>query len=114
MSGLSEEETPLYAVVRDRSRCLNLEPGQETWVDLLDLKEGAEVVFDQVQLLKREDGSLAVGSPTVKGARVVAEVLGHERDEKIRVSFYRRRKSSRKQSGHRQSYTRIRVKEIRA
>ena len=83
-------------------------------MDLLDLKEGSEVVFDQVQVLKRDDGSVAVGSPTVAGARVVATVLGHERDEKIRVSFFRRRKSSRKQNGHRQAYTRIRVQEIRA
>lgn len=103
----------MYAVVRDRSRCLNLEPGQETWVDLLDAAPGAEVSFDQVQLLKRQDGSVAVGAPTVPGAKVVAEVLGHDRDAKIRVSFYRRRKSSRWARGHRQSYTRIRVKEIR-
>jgi len=103
----------LYAVVRDRSRCLSLEPGQEVWVDLLEVQPGAEVTFDEVQLLKRQDGSVAVGAPTVKGAKVLAEVLGHVRDEKIRVFFYRRRKSSRKQRGHRQSYTRIRVKEIR-
>ncbi len=102
----------MYAVVRDRSRCLNLVPGQEAWVDLLDAEPGAEITFDEVQLLKRKDGSVAIGTPGVKGARVVATVLRHERDEKIRVSFYRRRKASMKQRGHRQSYTRIHVKEI--
>ncbi len=103
----------MYAVVRDRSRCLNLEPGQEAWVDLLEAAPGAEVTFDHVQLLKRKDGTVAVGAPLVAGAKVVAEVLGHIRDEKIRVSFFRRRKSSRWARGHRQPYTRIRVKEIR-
>lgn len=102
----------MYAVVRDRSRCLNLAPGQEAWVDLLDVEPGAEITFDEVQVLKREDGSVAIGAPAVAGARVVATVLGHEKDQKIRVSFYRRRKASMKQRGHRQSYTRIRVKAI--
>jgi len=103
----------VYAVVRDRSRCLHLQPGQEAWVDLLEAKAGSEITFGEVQLLKREDGSVTVGSPSIAGASVVAEVLGHEKDEKIHVFFYRRRKSSRKQKGHRQTYTRIRVKEIR-
>ena len=103
----------MYAVVRDRSRCLSLEPGQEVWVDLMETQPGAQVVFEEVQVLKRQDGSVVVGAPTVVGAKVLAEVLGHVRDEKIRVSFYRRRKSSRKQRGHRQAYTRLRVKEIR-
>ncbi|MDA1260629.1 MAG: 50S ribosomal protein L21 [Planctomycetota bacterium] len=102
----------MYAVVRDRSRCLNLTAGQEAWVDLLDVEPGAEITFDEVQILKREDGSIAVGTPAVAGARVVATVIRHEKDEKIRVSFYRRRKASMKQRGHRQAYTRIRVKEI--
>lgn len=82
-------------------------------MDLLEAEAGSEVVFDEVQLLKRQDGSVAVGSPSIQGARVTAEVLGHEKDEKIRVFFYRRRKSSRKQRGHRQAYTLIRVKEIK-
>lgn len=102
----------MFAVVRDRSRCLNLQPGQEAWVDLIEAQAGSEIIFDEVQLLKREDGTITVGSPSIQGVRVTAEVLGHEKDEKIRVFFYRRRKSSRKQSGHRQAYTRIRVKEI--
>lgn len=103
----------MYAVVRDRSRCLHLAPGQEAWVDLLDAEPGAEVTFGEVQLLKREDGSVAVGAPAVSGASVVAEVIGHDKDRKLVVSFFRRRKASRKRTGHRQAYTRIRVKEIR-
>lgn len=75
---------------------------------------GSEHVFDRVSLLKKEDGTVLVGSPDVDGASVVAEVLGEEKDRKIRVLHFRRRKSSRDVRGHRQTYTRIRVKEIRA
>ncbi|MCH2112282.1 MAG: 50S ribosomal protein L21 [Planctomycetes bacterium] len=104
----------MYAIVRDRSRCLTLSTGLELWVDHMSGAEvGSDLVFDQVQLMKKEDGSVEVGTPCVEGASVVAEVLGDEKDKKIYVQHFRRRKSSRDRNGHRQTYTRIRVKEIR-
>ena len=103
----------MYAIVRDRSRSLTLTPGEDLWIDRLPGAEpGAEHVFDQVNLVKGEDGTVRVGTPTVDGASVTAEILGDERDEKIVVATFKRRKSSRRRMGHRQTYTRIRVKEI--
>ncbi len=104
----------MYAIVRDRSRCLTLTPGEELWIDRMPAVEpGSELVFDAVQLLKKEDGTVEVGTPHVEGASVVAEVIGEVLDKKIRVATFRRRKSSRSSVGHRQPYTHIRVKEIR-
>ena len=102
----------MYAIVRDRSRCLTLKPGDDLWIDLMPETEG-DLVFGDVQLLKREDGSVEVGTPHLEGVSVLAEILGEVKDEKIRVSTFKRRKSSRRTVGHRQRYTRIRVKEIR-
>lgn len=107
------EESLLYAIVRDRSRSLTLTLGQELWVDTLAAEPGSEHVFDHVSLLKQEDGSVVVGTPQVDGASVVTEVLGDEKDKKIYVQHFRRRKGSRDRNGHRQTYTRLRVKEIR-
>ena len=105
----------MYAIVRDRSRCLTLTPGDDLWIDRMSTAEaGSELVFDQVQLLKKEDGSIEVGTPTVDGASVVAEIVGEVLDKKITVAKFRRRKSSRSSVGHRQKYTHIRVKEIRS
>lgn len=104
----------MYAIVRDRSRCLTLKPGEDLWIDRMPSAEpGSELVFDSVQLLKKEDGSVEVGTPHVSGASVVTEVVGEVLDKKIRVATFRRRKSSRSSVGHRQQYTHIRVKEIR-
>lgn len=104
----------MYAIVQDRSRCLTLKPGDELWIDRMPGAEvGSELVFDRVALLKQEDGSVQVGTPAVEGASVSAEILGEEKDEKIHVRTFKRRKNSRRHIGHRQSYTRIRVKEIR-
>lgn len=105
----------MYAIVNDRSRSLTLKQGEDIWVDVLPgASEGSEHIFDEVQLLKTEDGKVVVGRPTVEGASVVAEVLGEVKDKKIHVLRFRRRKNSRSRTGHRQSYTHIRVKEIRS
>jgi len=104
----------MYAIVRDRSRCLTLNPGQELWIDRCpDLEPGGEITFDQVHLLKKDDGSIEIGSPTVEGASVIAEVLGEAKDSKIYVATFKRRKTYRRRVGHRETYTRIRVREIR-
>jgi len=105
----------MYAIVKDRSRNLTLTLGQELWVDLLSGSEpGSDHVFEQVNLLKKEDGSIVIGAPVVNGASVVTEVLGNEKDKKIEVVHFRRRQNSKNRNRHRQTYTRIRVKEIRS
>jgi large subunit ribosomal protein L21 len=104
----------MYAIVRDRSRCLTLRAGDELWVDRMpDAVAGSELVFDQVQLLKKEDGSVAVGTPHIDGASVVAEVVTEVKDKKIHIQTFKRRKDTHRRMGHRQLYTAIRVKEIR-
>ncbi|MCX8228789.1 MAG: 50S ribosomal protein L21 [Planctomycetota bacterium] len=104
----------MYAIVKDRSRCLTLQPGEELWIDRMPTAEpGSDLIFDQVQFLKKEDGSMEVGTPLVKGATVVAEIVGNVKDKKLFVATFKRRKNSRKRTGHRQGYTHIRIKEIR-
>jgi len=78
-----------------------VEEGQELYVEKL------EVVFDEVLYV---DGK--VGTPTVKGAKVVAKVLKHGKQKKILVFKYKPKKKYRKTQGHRQPYTKILIKSI--
>ena len=55
-----------------------------------------------------------VGDPVVKGARVVCRVMAHDRGRKLYVLTYKAKKNERRKIGHRQQYTRLRVKKIRA
>ena len=56
---------------------------------------GAEVIFDHV-LLSATDGKVKSGQPTVKGAKVVAEIVRHGKHEKIIVFKFKRRKTYRR------------------
>ena len=84
-----------------------VEEGQELYVEKLDQEENSEIVFDEVLYV---DGK--VGTPTVKGAKVVAKVLKQGKQKKILVFKYKPKKKYRKTQGHRQPYTKILIKSI--
>jgi large subunit ribosomal protein L21 len=99
----------MYAIIAADGRQYKVQSGDEIQVDL---REGAQVgdtvTFDQVLLVSGE-GGVKVGKPSVAGASVAAEVLGEEQGEKIYIQKMRRRKNFRRRTGHRQSYTRVRI-----
>ena len=84
-----------------------VEEGQELYIEKLDNEVESEVVFDEVLYV---DGK--VGTPTAKGAKVVAKVLKHGKQKKILVFKYKPKKKYRKTQGHRQPYTKILIKSI--
>ena len=84
-----------------------VEEGQELYIEKLDNEVDSEVVFEEVLYV---DGK--VGTPFVKGAKVVAKVLKHGKQKKILVFKYKPKKKYRKTQGHRQPYTKILIKSI--
>ena len=84
-----------------------VEEGQELYVEKLNNEVDSEVVFDEVLYV---DGK--VGTPYLKGAKVVAKVLKHGKQKKVLVFKYKPKKKYRKTQGHRQPYTKILIKSI--
>jgi large subunit ribosomal protein L21 len=101
----------MYAVFRTGGKQFRAEPGGRLRVPTLEADEGASVTFDDV-LLYSDGEEVKVGRPTVEGATVKAEVLGHGRGKKVIVFKRKRRKGYRRKQGHRQNYTEIQVDEI--
>jgi large subunit ribosomal protein L21 len=65
-------------------------------------------------LAYRDDAGLRLGQPMLAGASVTAEVLGPEQGPKLVVQKFRRRKNSRRKTGHRQLYTSVKIEKITA
>ena len=102
----------MYAIVEMMGQQFKVETGTKVFVNRMDTEKGAEVTFENV-LLVDEDGKVKVGTPNVKGAKVVCEVLDNEcRGEKVLVFHKKRRKGYKKLNGHRQDLTNLLVKEI--
>ncbi|MEM9409566.1 MAG: 50S ribosomal protein L21 [Planctomycetota bacterium] len=101
----------MYAIVADGGRQYKVEEGQTLEIDFRELEEGAEFKFDRV--LAVSDGeNFKLGSPTISGASVVAKVLGNTKGEKIYVQKFRRRKNSKRRTGHRQKYVKVEISSI--
>lgn len=101
----------MYAIIKDGSRQFKVSKGAEVEFDRKSLKAGDKVEFTDVLLL--HDGEkLSIGSPTVKGARVVGEVLSEAHGPKLRVFKFRRREGWKNTVGHKQKYSLVRITDI--
>ena len=82
--------------------------GDTIFVEKLEAEEGKDITFDEVLMVDSE-----VGTPNVKGAKVVCEVVKQGKGKKIKVFTYKNKTTtSRKTKGHRQPYTKLTVKKI--
>lgn len=102
-----------YAIVESGGKQYRMEEGLSLKVDRIYAELGTDVLLDKVLLVGGES-DVKAGSPYLPEAKVACEVLEHGRDKKIVVFRFWRRKDSRKKQGHRQEFTRIKVKSIQA
>ncbi|MCA9184885.1 MAG: 50S ribosomal protein L21 [Pirellulaceae bacterium] len=103
----------MYAIIADGSRQYRVVEGQQFNIDFRDVSQGDEIKFDRVLAVSGDSG-VKLGKPTVDGATVTAEVLGAQMGEKLVIQKFRRRKNSRRKTGHRQVFTRVRINKIEA
>ena len=101
----------MYAIVEIAGQQFKVEKDKKLFVHRLDAEKDDSVDFEKV-LLVDNDGKVAVGTPTVKGAKVTAKVLEHIKGDKVIVFKKKRRKGYKKKNGHRQLFTQIQVENI--
>jgi len=103
----------MYAVLETGSKQYRVSAGDTLEVERLAVEAGQPFTFERVLMVNNE-GKVTVGSPTVTGATVVADVVEHTRGEKRLTYKMKRRKGYRKTIGHRQELTVVKIKEIKA
>jgi large subunit ribosomal protein L21 len=100
----------MFAVFKTGGKQYRVAADDVLEVDKIKGEPGEIVEFGEVLLVGGDNVTL--GSPTVAGATVAAEVVEQARGPKIIAFKKRRRKNSRRKRGHRQDYTRVRIVEI--
>ena len=103
----------MYAIIETGGKQYRVEEGTKVKVELLPVAKGDQITLDKVLFLSTDAG-VKVGSPTVAGATVSAEVIALDRHAKIIVFKKRSKKTYKKTQGHRQYYTELLVKSISA
>jgi large subunit ribosomal protein L21 len=103
----------MYAIIKDGNRQHKVEVQKRIQIDYRDgVEKGDSLEFAEVLAVSDND-DVHIGVPTVAGAKVVAKVLEPKfKGPKLVVAQFRRRKNSKRKTGHRQVYTVIEVQEI--
>jgi len=101
----------MYAVIATGGKQYKVSQGELIRLEKLCAEVG-EIVEFPVLLLSNGQSNLSVGAPYLIETRVRASVVEHGRHDKIKIIKFRRRKHHRKQMGHRQYYTAVKITEI--
>jgi large subunit ribosomal protein L21 len=101
----------MFAVIKTGGKQYRVNQNDVLRVEKLDAKVGEVIVFPEI-LAVGGDAGLTFGTPTVAGASVAAEVVEHDRDDKVIAFKKRRRQNSKRKRGHRQHQTVVRISEI--
>ena len=101
----------MFAVIRTGGKQYRVAPNDIIEIEKIAGKPGDIVELAEVMLLGGEGGP-KIGSPTIAGALVAAEVIEQRLSDKIVVFKKKRRKNYRRKKGHRQSLTALRITEI--
>ena len=102
----------MFAVIKTGGRQYRVVPNDVLEIGKIAGDVGTIVQLGEVLVLGGETPVL--GTPTVAGATVAAEVLQHKRGAKVIAFKKRRRKNSRRKRGYRDELTVLRITEILA
>ncbi len=103
----------MLAVIATGGKQYIVKEGQTLKIEKLETEVGKTVSFDQILLVSDEAGtSVKIGTPIVTGAKVDAEVLEQGRADKISVIKYKPKIHYRRNYGHRQPFTAVKISKI--
>jgi large subunit ribosomal protein L21 len=101
----------VFAIIETGGKQYKVNEGDVIFIEKLDAAEGETVKFDKVKALSTGD-KLEVGTPTVEGAVVTANVVKNGKGKKIYILKYKAKKNEKKRIGHRQPYTKVQILSI--
>ena len=101
----------MYAIVATGGKQYKAEVGKVIKVEKLGAEVGATVELNALMLV---DGDKVVAGDAAAKVVVSAEVLAQDKARKVVVFKYKPKKNERKRQGHRQPFTALKIKDIKA
>ena len=103
----------MYAVIKTGGKQYRVKEGDTLRVEKLEGDKGSTIELKDV-LAVGEGEAVRLGAPAIDNATVLCEILAQGKDKKVLLFKKKRRKGYSKKQGHRQFFTSIKVKEIKA
>jgi large subunit ribosomal protein L21 len=102
----------MYAVIESGGKQHRVIEGETLKLEKIEAATGETVEFDKVLMIGGDD--VKIGTPLVAGSKVTAEVIAQGRHKKIKIVKFNRRKHYRRETGHRQWFTEVKITGITA
>ena len=97
----------MYAVIEAGGKQHRVEEGETLKLEKIETPTGETVEFDRVLMIGGDD--VKIGTPLEDGGKVTAEVVSHGRHQKVKIVKFNRRKHYRRETGHRQWFTEVKI-----
>lgn len=101
----------MIAVIKTGGKQYKVSLGDKIKIEKIVGKEGKEISFKEV-LLVEKNKKLEIGTPLVKGAKVIGKILSQGKDKKIIIFKYKPKTRYKKKQGHRQLFTEVEITNI--
>lgn len=98
----------MLAVIKTGGKQYLVSPGDKIKIEKIEGKEGKEITFKEV-LLVEKNKKLEIGTPKVKGAKVIGKILKQDKAKKVIIFKYKPKTRYKKKTGHRQPYTEVEI-----
>jgi large subunit ribosomal protein L21 len=102
----------MYAVIESGGKQHRVIEGETLKLEKIEVATGETVEFDKVLMVGGD--TIKIGTPLLVGSKVTAEVIAHGRHKKIKIIKFNRRKHYRRETGHRQWFTEVKITGIKA
>jgi large subunit ribosomal protein L21 len=97
----------MYAVIESGGKQHRVIEGETLKLEKIEAATGETVEFDKVLMIGGDD--VKIGTPLRAGSKVTAEVIAQGRHKKIKIIKFNRRKHYRRETGHRQWFTEVKI-----
>ncbi|MDD2731648.1 MAG: 50S ribosomal protein L21 [Candidatus Pacebacteria bacterium] len=101
----------MLAVIKTGGKQYLVSPKEKIKIEKIKGDSGREVSFKEVLLLEKNK-KIEIGTPLVKGAKVIGKILNQGKDKKVIVFKHKSKTRYRKKKGHRQPFTEIEITSI--
>lgn len=101
----------MFSIIEIGGKQYSVKKGDIITIEKLDKKINEEVEFDNVILIK-DNKDIKTGNPYIKDAKVKAKVIDNQKDKKVIVFKFKRKKNYKRLKGHRQPYTMVKIEGI--
>ena len=101
-----------YAVIQSGGKQYKVKSGEILKIEKLpNSKTDTKIEFNDI-LAYGDNKVIEIGSPTIQGAKVEANLIKNSKNRTVLIFRKRRRQNSRRKNGHRQEYSMIRINKI--